>query len=488
MPEVLWRWGPGASKALQSTARYVDLEGGVRAQKTTALCARALILAGEHPGMRLLLARYTDDATNSLLKPKWREYLDLCGVSVQWDPSESCDILPNGSRVYIHGLKSSNEAAKFSKVRGPTLAFVGVDQPEEMPGEFHGELVARISQPGYPQQLWYTPQPVNPGHWIATQFPTDNSRPDHYYVRTNCYDNEVNLGRAYIASLEEAYPEGSALRRTLLEGRRGLAVQGEAVYAGYFSRRLHVNDALEMVPSSPLIEAWDFGHSHPCVVWLQFLSVGRLQILGAVMGTKMFLEDFAPIVDTYRRQWCPNPLDIWAAGDPSALDSNNQGVRTTKVRDVLADHGIFPQSQPFANSVEAQFNAIQSVGRFMRRIALDGQPAFQVNPRAMLVSVEQGQVKHTPMPFVADAFEAGFVWSDKAALGMKAGIRQAKNDGLYDHGQRALNYGVIAFEPAQPTQVTLAKQERRELKRAQMDHDPADGRRGRNVRIGRGGY
>ena len=484
-----WKWGPGASRALQADPadfRYVDLEGGVRAQKTTALCSRALSLASDYPGMRLLLARYTDDATNSLLKPKWREYLDANHVPVTWKPDEQCDVLPNGSRVYIHGIKSSNEAAKFSKVRGPTLAFVGVDQPEEMPGEFHGELVARLSQPGYPQQLWYTPQPVNPGHWIATTFPEDNSRANHLYVRTNCYDNRVNLGDAYIAELESAYPEGSSLRRTLLEGRRGLAVQGDPVYAGYFSRKWHVNDALEMNGLAPLLEAWDFGHSHPCVVWSQFLPVGRFAILGAVMGSGMFLEDFAPVVAHYRRLWCPNPLRIDATGDPSALDSNNQGVRTTAVRDILAGHGIYPSSRPYANTVEAQFNAIQTIGAFMRRLALDGGHAFQVNPRAVLVSVERGEVKHTAMPFLVDGFEAGFVWSDKAVLGMKVGVRQAKNDGLYDHGQRACNYTAIEFEPAQPTQQSLQKQQLRELKRAQADYDPDDVRR--VGRRGRGGY
>lgn len=486
MIETVWKWGPGAWAALTadpSIHRYVDLEGGVRAQKTTAVCARALMLAGEHPGMRLLLARYTDDATNSLLKPKWREYLDLNHVSVSWDTAESCDVLPNGSRVYLHGLKSSNEAAKFSKVRGPTLAFVGVDQAEEMPGEFHGELVARLSQSGYPQQLWYTPQPVNPGHWIAAEFPEDNSIPGHLYVRTNCYDNRVNLGDRYIAELEQQYPVGSALRRTLLEGRRGLAVSGTPVYAGYFNRAVHVRD-VEMDPHVPLIEAWDFGHGHPCVVWAQFLPLGRLQILGSVMGQSMFLEDFAPVAAHYRHLWCPSPLTIWGVGDPSALVSNNQGVQTTKVADILAGHQVHLQSQAHANTLEAQFGAIQAMGRYMRRMAMDGHPALAVNPRAVLVSVEQGVVRHQPMAFVADGFEAGFVWSDRAIPGLKAGMRQAKNDGLYDHAQRSINYLMIAHEPAQPTQASVKRTEAQALRRAQHEPERVVHEAGRR----RGGY
>ena len=56
------------------------------------------------------------------------------------------------------------------------------------------------------------------------------------------------------------------------------------------------------------------------------------------------------------------------------------------------------------------------------------------------------------------------------------------------NSQRALNYGVIAFEPAQPTQQTLAKLERREFIRSQRDHDPADLPRRRRVGGYGGGY
>jgi hypothetical protein len=209
-----------------------------------------------------------------------------------------------------------------------------------------------------------------------------------------------------------------------------------------------------------------------------------------VMGTSMFLEDFAPVAVHYRRLWCGQPAALWGAGDPSALISNNQGVQTTKVADILAEHGVTPVSQSHANSVEAQFGAIQSLGRYMRRLALDGDPAFLVNPRGMLISVERGVVKHTPMEFVADGFEAGFVWSDRVIAGQKAGIRQAKNDGLYDHAQRALHYGVLAYEPAQPTKEDAAKQQRRDIRRAQVDDDPDDRPR-RVMRVGsagRGGY
>ena len=71
------------------------------------------------------------------------------------------------SRIYARGLKPSEDAARYSKFAGVTLAGIYVDQPEEMPEDFFAALQARLSQPGYPHQMLLTPNPPAEDHWLA---------------------------------------------------------------------------------------------------------------------------------------------------------------------------------------------------------------------------------------------------------------------------------------------------------------------------------
>ncbi len=493
MPDVRWRWSPVQSQALLSTEPFLDIEGGIRAGKTTVANAKVQITVSEQPGVRGLLARWKEDDLFAELVPKWRDFARQCGLTLRWHADEGYDeVVETGAKVYLRGLRSSDNVSRFGSLRGLDLSFFHVEQAEEMPEDYWPELVGRLSQKGYPHWGWLTAQPVNQDHWIARTWPEDNSRlADGYrYVRMNVYDNVQHVGESYVRQLESNYPLGSAQRRTLLEGRRGLAIQGEPVYGGYFNRRVHVRD-VEMNPQVPLMELWDFGHGHPCVVFAQWLPIGRFQILGAVMGHNVFLEDFAPVAMGYRQEWFKQPLEVWSVGDPSGLEANNQGVRETKVRDILAQHGSFPTSQTHANRPEVRYQAIQTVSGLMRRMALDGEPSFACSPRGIyLARGSDGRVTPTPSSFMADGFEAGYVWDSRQLIGVSSNIRRPKKDGYYDHGMNGVEYGALAFlGNAMPTQADVAKAERRSVRLAQTDYDPdVPSRRHRRMSVGRGGY
>lgn len=479
------------AEAIQSSAPYVDIEGGLRGSKSTAAHIKAYLLNNQYPGIDMLMSRYTDEDTFGELAPRWRGFAEAHGLRLAWNSSEGYDEVVNSpvgvsghrTRIYLRGLRSADTARPYAKVRGLNLSHIHIEQAEELPKGWHGELVGRLSQQGYPHSLWYTPQPVNTDHWIAELFPETNPDPNYHYIRTNCYENAANLPPGYIEQLEATYPVGSAQRRTLLEGRRGLAIDGDAVYKGYFNRAIHVSEQVYLDRHTPLVESWDFGHSHPCVSWRQYLPIGRLQVLGAVMGQNMFLEDFVPAALQFRAEWCPNPLTIHSTGDPAGLDITNQGVEVSKVRDVLAQHKVHPISDErmkSANRPEVRYQAQQVIGQYMRRFALDGKPAFLIHPRAVILKASGPM--HTP--FAADGYEAGYVWDGRARVGMSANLRLAKKDGYYDHYQNTEEYAAIAFAPAQPTQQTQKKAEAAALRRAQYDGEPP-----RRREVGsRGGY
>jgi hypothetical protein len=249
------------------------------------------------------------------------------------------------------------------------------------------------------------------------------------------------LGEAYIQALEAAYPAGSVLRRRFIEGLRGLSVVGDPVYGGYFQRLLHARQ-VEMHPAAPLLEGWDFGHGHPCVVWAQFLPQGALHVLGGVMGVSMFIEDFCPIALQYRAQWFPRPMEVQSTGDPAGQSFSPHGVATSAI-DVLKKHGVQAQTRPAANRVDQRDVAIQSIAGYMRRLTATGA-AFAVAPRFVVVT---GTGTSSPSVLV-DGFEAGYVWAESQATGSSTpNTRRPLKDGYYDHAQNCLEYIVLAFGP-----------------------------------------
>lgn len=483
---MTFTWNPKQSYALECRSPFVDIEGGVGAGKTTPLLGKVVMLVLQHPGIHCFLGRWTEDALNTQLKPAWRDFAAKCGLTLVWHPDEEYDeVVGMGARVYLRGLRTSETVSKYQKLRGLNLTFIGIDQAEELPADFFKELIGRLRQIGFDglKQIWLVCQPVNEDHWIAKDFPTDNSRIGHTYIHTNVYDNVANVGQEFIDLMESKYPEGSSERRTLLLGHRGLANAGEAVYGGYFSRQVHERPCV-MVSTVEVVESWDWGHKHPCVSWRQYLPSGVCQVLGAVMGENMFLEDFVPAALVYRAQWCPRALRFNTTGDPAGLDQTNQGVQVSKIRDILASHDIYPVTRSDANRPDVRYQAIQQQAARMRRLAFGGQPAFQLNPRCIVLTQEGPRTAS----FTVDGYEAGYIWGDRAVIGRQT-VRIPKKDGYYDHFQNTCEYAEMSSgAPSQSTVEEIARAERVAVKDQQRD--PVDRRLSSPLRTHRqrGGY
>jgi len=472
---------PVQGQALSCQARYLDCEGAIRSGKSFIGCHKTLQWVSK-PGAHVLLSRWSEGDLDAQLKPMWRDIAKAMGLVLRWNPHEQYDeVVQTGSRVYLRGLKASEATSRYAKFRGLTLSNIWVDQPEEIPYDVFLELQGRLSQPGYPHQLLLTPNPPSEGHWIAKEFPEDLSqqKPDHAYLRFRLRDNEIHLGAQTCTAIEAAYPEGTAQRRRLIDGRRGLAAHGDPVYRGYFARGLHVQP-VEMDPQVPLLEAWDYGHSHPAVLWGQMLPWGELRLLGAVMGQDMFLPDFAPLALKYRSEWMPNALTVQSTGDPAGEQASNQGAPKRAV-DMLREFGVFPQPCLGANHPDRRDAAIQATAGYMRRRTTRGE-AFTVNPRCMLVSAE----RQIQTEVVVDGLEAGYVWDDRQLSGrLSPSTRVPRKDGWYDHLQNCLEYLQLAFGIVQGTTKAAAKTEQQMIKRSQHDVDEWD-RRPATAR--RGGY
>lgn len=434
-------WRGRQSVALLNESREEDIEGALRASKTTICLRKTLKAALRHPGIHILIARWTDDATHSILKPAWRAMCDRAGERLEWHAEEQYDALSNGSRVYIRGLKTQDATNRYSKFRGLTLARIYVDQAEEMPQDIYLELAARLSQPGYPQQITISPNAVDEDHWIAREFPADNSKPDRAYITLSVYDNAHNLAPQVIPALERLYPPEHPKHRTMVLGKRGMNVTGEPVYKGAFLRAAHEVD-IAYDPRLPLEMGLDFGKHHPCVVFRQVSILGQTRYLGGILGQNLYLDDFLDIVLTRRAEWFPRPVSIKECCDPAGTVDTSHG--TFGAWKMLKDKGVKAVSQPDSNSPAVRLAVVERMAAQMRRRAADRSEALVVNAdREKWLRVSADAV--VPDRFLADGFEAGYVWDPHLISVANKQVRKPKKDGWYEHGQNCAEYLEVNF-------------------------------------------
>lgn len=463
------RAAPGG--ALQA----IDYEGAVRAGKTTAPASKACDYADEWPGIHICISRWKDTDLWAQTVPAWREMAALHGIQLKWHHDEQYDeVVHTGARVYIRALHTNELDSRYSKLAGMTLAVLWIDQPEEVPKDvIEAYFPARLSQPDYPHELWLTPNPVDEtDHWIAEWFPTDPSlrAPNYHLIHTSLYDNVAGVGEQYIRDMEERYPAGHALRRRFIEGRRGLSVMGTPVYAGYFSRRLHVDNTVPFNSHLPLLESWDFGHHHPAVLWSQF-SQSAWHVLGEVQGHDQFLEDFAPWVLQQRTALFPGLQETWSCCDPAGAASNSHGLGTRAV-DMLIQHKVYPRSIPTSNSPPQRDAAIQQLSGALNKLHR-GHPAVRIHPRCRV--------------FI-DGLEAGYVWEHRSiANTVSPNTRRPKKDGTYDHLQNCAEYTWLNFGTAYQAAHVSQRIEAQIARRASApDFDRSDYKYGKNLHMHHG--
>lgn len=453
--EVVMRWRGKHSEALQDTETLETcIEGAIRAGKTTVCLWREFNAAIAYPGIHMLIARWTDDGLFGLVAPLWRRICEQAGVKLEWHSDEKYDVLPNGTRVYLRGLKSQDQTLRYAKFRGLTLARVYLDQAEEVPEDIYLELTGRLSQKGFPYQMTISPQSVEQGHWIDKRFPADNRfLPRRKYLPLSVHDNSHNLTPGYIENLIATYPPEHPKHKTLILGQRGMNVTGTPVYKGAFVRTLH-EQPVAFNPALPLDCGLDFGKHHPCVVFRQHTPLGAIHYLGGVFGQDMYLEDFLPVVLRYKREWFGTPMEERWCCDPAGAADNSQGTRVNGTT-ILERHSINAIYQPNSNAPDVRHEMIERHAAAMRKRTPQGE-AFIINSDPdRWVRVSEGNAVSDR--FLADGFEAGYVWDEHyVSVGSKQ-MRKAKKDGWYEHGQNAseyleLNFGGLPFKRPKPAQ------------------------------------
>ena len=214
------RWRGKQWDALTDTTHALNVEGALRSGKTTiALWKELQRAASTHPGLHTLLARWTEDATQSVLKPIWRGILSAGGPPRPLEPARALRRVPEW-RARLHPRPQG---------AGRADALRQVPRPDPRP---------RLHRPGRGGAARHLPRAQ--GAAVAEGLPA----PDRHHAagggrdaldregvsgrqqrsrigatfRSSVYDNAHNLDAETIRNLEETYPLGHPKRQTLIDG------------------------------------------------------------------------------------------------------------------------------------------------------------------------------------------------------------------------------------------------------------------------------
>lgn len=409
--------------------------------KTEALIAEVNRYCIEYPGSTWLLARFLETESASILKGDYLKvtHAELLG---RWDHEERRQYHKNGSSVYIHGLKPSEGQSEFGKFAGYNLSGVAVSQVEQIPPRYIEALSDRLRHPSPPRVILAEgnfnikqDDPLYPVISTATvlkerqcsdcglTIPWVLKSGPRVIITGNLDDNAENLPADFIASKRAQSPPGHPEHNVRVAGWFGILVQGQPVYAGVFDPKVHIMEC-EVDPEAPVLEAWDFGITHPAVTWSQLLRNGRLRVLGEYMGTDVMLDGALAEVRRVRNLWFNKAKVFWATADPAGEAKKDTGKSSLQF---LRDKGYAISPAVGANTPAIRLWAIQQVSRFMsQRVAVAGtsHEGFGIHPRCTTL---------------IEGFKGGYVKNPKRNDGMPL------KDGWYDHVANCLEYTVTAF-------------------------------------------
>jgi hypothetical protein len=442
MAQVDMHWHGPISRFLLDTTQEIDLEGALSSGKTTAALWKVWNSLHDHPGIHWWIGRYGDGETQTKVRPAFEQICQQAGGIPRWDAKELCYVFANGSKCFSYGLKSPDALSRYSKMRGMGVAGIYLDQTEELPEDFSGELRLRLRQPGYPHQLIFSPNPPNVTHWLAQQFPTNKILPNRALYQISIFDNAHNLPPDLINAAIAAYPPEHAKHRSVILGQRGVNVQGVPVYKGMFNRLVHWGPCA-YDPQRPLLLAIDFGKHHPCAVVGQQPYQGGLHLLGGILGQDLFLDDFLPLVKQQLAEWFPKmPGGIQVCCDPAGSHQNSQGARFNGV-DLIRREGYAPTWRDNANAPNVRAATIEALGAHMRRRIGTGE-AFRVESEPeKWIRCSLSERQHEP--FLVDALEAGYVWDEHLVSVGNKQIRKPKKDGWFEHGMNCTEYLELTY-------------------------------------------
>jgi hypothetical protein len=219
-------------KVFATAARYLLVYGGSRSGKTFFICYAIITRALKAPGSRHVVFRQDGvDAKQSIGNETIPAVIALAfpGLEMKWNEKDGFYQIPNGSQIWLCGLK---DKARLDKVLGKEFVTIYLNEASQITLEALRVVLTRLAQVvnqidgrKLEQKLYVDLNPTVAAHWSYQMWilgltpedatPVADHGAEFAHITVNPSDNVENLDPAYLKSLADQ-PE--RMRKRFFEG------------------------------------------------------------------------------------------------------------------------------------------------------------------------------------------------------------------------------------------------------------------------------
>ena len=201
-----------------TAARYILIYGGSRSGKTFLTCYAIITRALKAPGSRHAIFRNDGvDAKQSIGNETIPAVINLAftGLEVRWNEKDGYYQFPNGSQIWLAGLKDKE---RLDKVLGKEYCTIYLNEASQIALNAFELVKSRLAQvvkqlDGRPlkQVMYVDLNPTTAAHWTyqifvngvhpADGLPIPDHQEDYAHTTINPADNIGNLSSEYLKSL-----------------------------------------------------------------------------------------------------------------------------------------------------------------------------------------------------------------------------------------------------------------------------------------------
>ena len=345
--------------------------------KTVALCYQGLLSAERNPNCVGLIGAPTYPMLRDVTIPAMLQILEEKGIKHQYHKSEYTLILPK-ARVLFRSLEN------YERLRGPNLAWVGIDELTYCRPEAWQRLEARVRDPRAQQPQMFAVWTPKGYDWVYQRFISEDKLKDHEAILARPFENIAVLDRQpdYYEQLKVSYDEPFYRQEALGEY---LNVFTGRVYQAY-SEANKAPD-LRFAPEVGLCWALDFNVTPMTAIIAQWIN-GRIYVLEEIYlrnsNTLEMCERFEQRASFYLQQYRAangnQPLPITVYGDATAnARSTANKTDYAEIKEYFRSRGQFRLAFDYPRGNPRVKDRVNSVNAMLRTAG--NQIRTHVHPR-----------------------------------------------------------------------------------------------------------
>lgn len=319
---------------LQYGPTYHAFVSGIGAGKTTALIQRiALNTTYWNPGETGVVITPTVPSLRNVLIPELRKwgYLDLG----DWQPSKKRWVLPNGSSVIF---ESADNSRKIQRLRGPNIAWFGMDEPSSIAAKAWDIMVGRLRDGRYINAfVTGTPKGYN---WVYDTFVGDDALDDVNLVHDIETSDNPHLPDVYTDQIVEQY-EGRFYEQEV----KGQFTDFEGLVYPWFDDD-HVVDAAPDTYDE-VVYGVDWGHNNPAVALALVRRGDEWTLAEEWYERRCTVQDHSRAVETLVDEYGEGPIYCDPAEPANIEQFRRDGLAARK-----AENDVTPGIQHVASKAD----------------------------------------------------------------------------------------------------------------------------------------